>query len=132
VVIFGQVEAQGLLVLAIVLAAAAAAARGALKTRGLSREAKRLQGKIDDFEDREEVGRLRHRDFDAFLAKLNLRRARLGQEPLTREYLEPHRYNLMYSVDAGDVDEAALEALRKRVGKAARQGDEVKPEPPAP
>ena len=131
-VTFGAQEAQGLLVLIVLVAASVTIARGALKTRGLSREVKRLSGKLGDFEEREEIGRLRHRDFDAFLAKLNARRARLGQEPLTREFLAPHQFNLMYSVDAGDVDPAALEALRQRVEKAARTGDEpaAAPSPP--
>lgn len=127
-----MVEAQGLLALIVLVSAAAAIARGALRTRGLARQSKGLQGKVDDFHEREAIGRLRHRDFDAFLAKLNARRARLGQEPLTREYLEPHQYNLMYSVDAGDVDEAALEGLRKRVEKAAKSGSEVTALPPSP
>ena len=132
VVTFGAEEAEGLLVLVVLVAAAALAARGALKTRGLSREAKRLHSKLADFEEREELGRLRHRDFDAFLAKLNDRRVRMGQAPLTREYLAPHQYNLMYSVDSADVDEAALEALRKRVEKPARTGGDVPAEPPSP
>ncbi len=126
-VVFGWVEALGLVSLVVLVAAAAAIARRALDSRGIAREAARVERKLGDFEEREEINRLRHRDFTAFLEKLNARRARLGQPPLTREYLEPHQFNLMYSVDAGDIDESELAKLRTRVGKAAKVGDE----PPA-
>ena len=129
-VVFGAVEALGLVSLVVIVSGAAVSLQGGLKNRGAAAKAARIVEKLDDFEEREEINRLRHRDFPAFLAKLNERRARLGQPPLTREYLEPHQFNLMYSVDAGDIDEAELEKLRKRVGKAAKAGDEV-PEDPA-
>lgn len=121
---FGVQEAAGLLALVILFSGAALAARAALSTRTDSRDARRTLAKLDDFEEREEIGRLRHRDFDAFMARLNSRRARLGQEPLAKAFLEPHRYNLMYSVDAGDVDQAALDKLKKRVGKAVKGGED--------
>jgi cytidylate kinase len=124
VVVFGAVEALGLLSLAVLVVAAAMIARAAFASREVARELGRIDAKLADFEEREEINRLRHRDFSAFLRRLNARRQRLGQEALAREYLEPHRYNLMYSVDAGDVDAAALEKLRKRVGKAVKAGQE--------
>ena len=123
-VTFGPVEAAGLLALSVIAVFAVIAVRQALETRGLSKDAKKIHRKLDDFDEREEIGRLRHRDFDAFLARLNKRRAKLGQEALDREYLLPHQFNLMYSVDAGDVDEAGLAELRKRVGKAVKNGEE--------
>ena len=123
-VVFGQVEANGLMALFILVAGSAAAARAFWKSRGSSTSGDRLAEKLDDFEEREEINRLRHRDFPAFLEKLNARRKRLGQPALTREYLEPHQFNLMYSVDAGDIDEAELEKLRRRVGKAAKAGQD--------
>jgi hypothetical protein len=124
VVTFGAVEALGLMSLFVILAAAAYTAKWALGAGSGGKAARRIANKLDDFEEREEINRLRHRDFAAFLAKLNERRARLGQPALTAEYLEPHQFNLMYSVDASDIDEAELDKLRKRVGKAVKQGDE--------
>jgi hypothetical protein len=123
-VVFGQTEANGLMALFILIVGAAYTARALLRSRGRNQSGTRLAEKLDDFEEREEINRLRHRDFSAFLEKLNGRRKRLGQPALTGEYLEPHRFNLMYSVDAGDVDDAELEKLRRRVGKAAKIGDE--------
>ena len=123
-VVFGQTEANGLMALFILIAGGAYTARALLRSRGSSNSGSRLATKLDDFEEREEINRLRHRDFNAFLEKLNGRRQRLGQSALSREYLEPHQFNLMYSVDAGDVDEAELEKLRRRVGKAAKIGDD--------
>jgi hypothetical protein len=126
-VTFGTVEALGLMSLLVVVTAAAYIAKWALGAGSGGKAARRIAQKLDDFGEREEINRLRHRDFGAFLEKLNARRARLGQPALTREYLEPHQFNLMYSVDAADIDEAELDKLRKRVGKAVKQGDE----PPA-
>lgn len=121
---FGEVEAQGLVALLILIAAAALLVKWALSSRSLAHDGRLISAKLRDFEEREEVNRLRHRDFDGFLERLNERRGRLGQPPLTKAYLEPHRYNLMYSVDAGDIDEAALEKLKKRVEKAVKEGGE--------
>jgi hypothetical protein len=123
-VVFGQQEANGLMALFIMVAGSAAVARALLRSRDRAKSGGRIAAKLDDFEAREEINRLRHRDFPAFLEKLNARRKRLGQPALTREFLEPHQFNLMYSVDAGDVDEAELEKLRRRVGKAAKVGDD--------
>ena len=123
-VVFGLQEALGLLSLVIIVVGGAYAAKAAFVNRGSSTVSARTRGKLQDFEEREEINRLRHRDFAAFLEKLNARRKRLGQPPLAREFLEPHQFNLMYSVDAGDIDEAELDKLRKRVGKAAKAGDE--------
>jgi len=123
-VVFGQQEANGLMALFIMVAGSAAVARALLRSRDRAKSGGRIAAKLDDFEEREEINRLRHRDFPAFLEKLNARRKRLGQPALTREFLEPHQFNLMYSVDAGDVDEAELEKLRRRVGKAAKVGDD--------
>jgi hypothetical protein len=122
-VVFGPAEALGLLSLIVLIAGAALAARASWAGRNSGRAGQRLSSKLDDFNEREEINRLRHRDFNAFLARLNERRHRLDQPPLTREYLEPHQYNLMYSVDAADVDDVELEKLRKRVGKAAKVGE---------
>lgn len=122
-VVFGAVEATGLASLIIAGVGGALAARAAYRNRGAGVGSKRLVAKLDDFEEREEINRLRHRDFGAFLAKLNARREAIGQPPLTREYLEPHQFNLMYSVDAGDIDDVELAKLRKRVGKAVKTGD---------
>jgi hypothetical protein len=130
-VVFGQQEALGLMSLFILIAGSAAAARAVITTRGNSKSGGRLTEKLDDFEEREEINRLRHRDFPAFMVKLNERRKRLGQPALTREYLEPHQFNLMYSVDAGDVDETELDRLRKRVGKAAKVGEDPAPRAPS-
>lgn len=127
VVTFGPLEALGLMSLVVIVAAAAYTVRWALSAGSAGKAGRRTLQKLDDFEEREEINRLRHRDFKAFLEKLNARRARLGQPALTREYLEPHQYNLMYSVDATDIDEGELDKLRKRVGKAAKQGDEAAP-----
>jgi hypothetical protein len=129
-VAFGAEEALGLLSLATLVGGAALAARASIGQRGSRRGTARIEAKLRDFEEREEINRLRHRDFDAFLRALNERRERLGQPPLAREFLLPHQFNLMYSVDAGDIDEAELEKLRRRVGKAARTGEA--PDAPAP
>jgi hypothetical protein len=130
VVTFGATEALGLASLVVLVAGAALAARAALRQRGAGATGTRIAEKLEDFEEREEINRLRHRDFPAFLEKVNERRAALGQAPLTREFLEPHQYNLMYSVDAADIDEAGLAKLRDRVKKSARSG--AAPEPSLP
>jgi len=121
---FGLVEAEGLVALVAVLTAAVVGAKGALDWRGRRREAALVTAHIDDFVEREEINRLRHRDFDAFVEKLNARRARRGDPAIAREALQAQRYNLMYSVEAADIDREELDNLKKRVGTAVKVGDD--------
>ena len=119
---FGLVETEGVLSIIVLVSAAALLVQFALHARGRAADARRTGAKLDDFPEREEIGRLRHRDFDAFMARLNERRARQGQPPLPKEQLAPYQYNLMYSVDAADIDPTELEKLKKRVEKAVKDG----------
>jgi len=61
-----------------------------------------LDAQLLDIEDREEVQRLRHRDFDAFCVRVNEIRARKGQKPVESEFLAKIQYNLMYALDESD------------------------------
>lgn len=121
---FGLVEAEGLVALVAILAAVAVGAKGALTLRARRREAALVTAHLNDFDEREEINRLRHRDFDAFVEKLNARRARRGDPAIAKEALRPQQYNLMYSVEAADIDREELDKLKKRVETAVKVGDD--------
>jgi hypothetical protein len=87
---------------AIALAGAAVVAWAALKGHRDRKRARELEEELADILSREEIQLLRHRDLDAFAAKVNdIRRAK-GQEPVPKEFLEKIRYNLMYALDESD------------------------------
>jgi len=92
--------AVGALIAVIVaLAAIGLAAVRGWKERKLRAE---LEAELLDIEDREEVQRLRHRDLDAFCARVNEIRAKKGQKPVEPEFLAKIQYNLMYALDESD------------------------------
>ena len=66
------------------------------------RDRRRLESELEEILSREEIQLLRHRDFDAFVAKVNEIRARKGQSPVEREFLGKIQYNLMYALDESD------------------------------
>jgi hypothetical protein len=121
---FGLPEAEGLVAIVALLTAAVVGAKGALEWRSRQRETALVTAHLDDFNEREEINRLRHRDFDAFVEKLNARRARRGDPAIAKEALRPHQYNLMYSVEAADIDREELGNLKKRVETAVKEGDD--------
>lgn len=88
-----------LIAIFVALAAIGLAAVRGWRERKLRAE---LEAQLLDIEDREEVQRLRHRDFDAFCARVNEIRARKGQKPVEREFLAKIQYNLMYALDESD------------------------------
>jgi len=88
-----------LIAIFVALAAIGLAAVRGWRERKLSAE---LTAQLMDIEDREEVQRLRHRDFDAFCARVNEIRAKKGQKPVEREFLAKIQYNLMYALDESD------------------------------
>jgi hypothetical protein len=61
-----------------------------------------LEEELADILSREEIQLLRHRDLDAFAARVNEIRRAKGQEPVPKEFLEKIRYNLMYALDESD------------------------------
>lgn len=121
---FGLLEAEGLVALVAILAAAIVGAKGALALRARQKETALVTAHLDDFNEREEINRLRHRDFDAFVEKLNARRIRRGDPAIAKAALKPHQYNLMYSVEAADIDREELDKLKKRVETAVKEGDD--------
>ena len=77
----------------------AKAARGGWRDRKRRVE---LEAELEDMLSREDVQRLRHRDFDAFCARVNEIRAAKGQKPVEKEFLVKIQYNLMYALDESD------------------------------
>ena len=67
-----------------------------------AKDRQRLEKELDDILAREEIQLLRHRDFDAFVAKVNEIRAKKGQTPVERDFLIKIQYNLMYALDESD------------------------------
>jgi len=74
----------------------------AVKGRRDKQRAQELEAELEDILSREEIQLLRHRDLDAFVAKVNEIRRAKGQEPVPKEFLEKIRYNLMYALDESD------------------------------
>jgi biopolymer transport protein ExbB/TolQ len=85
----------GLVAIALVSWAAWKVARDVSRRRALELE-------LEDILNREEMQRLRHRDFEAFCAKVNEIRASKGQGPVEKEFLAKIQYNLMYALDESD------------------------------
>ena len=61
-----------------------------------------LERELMDILGREEIQLLRHRDFDAFVKRVNEIRQRKGQTPVEKEFLQKIQYNLMYALDESD------------------------------
>jgi hypothetical protein len=88
--------------IAVAIAGLAVVAWAAVKGRRDRKRAQELEEELADILSREEIQLLRHRDLDAFSAKVNEIRAAKGQEPVPKEFLEKIRYNLMYALDESD------------------------------
>ena len=93
-----------LAVAAFAVGIAGIAALAMVVYRGLreNKDRQRLESELDEILSREEIQLLRHRDFDAFVAKVNEVRARKGQSAVEREFLIKIQYNLMYALDESD------------------------------
>lgn len=61
-----------------------------------------LQAEVEDMLSREDLQLLRHRDFNAFVRRVNEIRAAKGQAPVEPEFLTKIQYNLMYALDESD------------------------------
>ncbi len=88
--------------MAIAVAGISVVAWALVKGQREKKRAMELEEELEDILTREEVQLLRHRDLDAFAAKVNEIRAAKGQEPVPKEFLEKIRYNLMYALDESD------------------------------
>jgi len=88
--------------MAVVIAGIAVIAWAALKGIREKRQVEELEAELEDIISREEIQLLRHRDLDAFTARVNEIRAEKGQDPVPKEFLEKIRYNLMYALDESD------------------------------
>ena len=91
-----------LAMVAVAIAGIAVVAWASVKGSRERRRARELEEELEDVLSREEIQLLRHRDLDAFAAKVNEIRAAKGQEPVPKEFLEKIRYNLMYALDESD------------------------------
>ena len=89
-------------VVAVALAGIAVVAWAAVKGKKERKRAMELEAELEEILSREEIQLLRHRDLDAFAAKVNEIRRSKGQEPVPKEFLEKIRYNLMYALDESD------------------------------
>lgn len=89
-------------IVAVAIAGLAVIASAALKGRREKQRYEELEAELQDILSREEIQLLRHRDLDAFAARVNEIRAAKGQEPVPKEFLEKIRYNLMYALDESD------------------------------
>ena len=85
----------GLVALALLSWAAWRVAKDMSRRKALERE-------LEDILSREDMQRLRHRDFDAFCAKVNEVRVAKGQAPVEKAFLAKIQYNLMYALDESD------------------------------
>lgn len=72
--------------------------------RGLRERRQRteLEAELEDIVGREEIQVLRHRDFDAFVRKVNEIRASKGLQAVEADRLRAIQYNLMYALDESD------------------------------
>ncbi len=77
-------------------------AKAAVATWRDRKQRRALEAELEDMLSREDVQRLRHRDFDAFCARVNEIRATKGQKPVEKEFLVKIQYNLMYALDESD------------------------------
>jgi len=89
-------------IVAVAIAGLAVIASAALKGHREKQRYEELEAELQDILSREEIQLLRHRDLDAFAARVNQIRAAKGQEPVPKEFLEKIRYNLMYALDESD------------------------------
>jgi hypothetical protein len=89
-------------VIAVAVAGIAVVAWATVKGGRDRKRTRELEEELEDILSREEIQLLRHRDLDAFAAKVNEIRAAKGQEPVPKEFLEKIRYNLMYALDESD------------------------------
>ena len=89
-------------IVAVAVAGLSVVAWAAVKGHRDKKRAQELEAELDDILSREEIQLLRHRDLDAFAAKVNKIRSAKGQEPVPKEFLEKIRYNLMYALDESD------------------------------
>jgi uncharacterized protein HemX len=87
---------------AVAAAGLSVVAWAAVRGRRDKQRARELEAELEDILSREEIQLLRHRDLDAFAAKVNEIRRAKGQEPVPKEFLEKIRYNLMYALDESD------------------------------
>jgi uncharacterized protein HemX len=89
-------------IVAVAVAGIAVIAWAAVKGQRDRKRSQELEDELEDILSREEIQLLRHRDLDAFAAKVNEIRRAKGQEPVPKEFLEKIRYNLMYALDESD------------------------------
>ncbi|UCC93913.1 MAG: hypothetical protein JSW25_04390 [Thermoplasmata archaeon] len=89
-------------ILAVTIAGVSVIAWALLKGYREQQRYEEIEEELEDIISREEIQLLRHRDLDAFAAKVNEIRAAKGQEPVPKEFLEKIRYNLMYALDESD------------------------------
>jgi hypothetical protein len=61
-----------------------------------------LLAELEDILRREDIQRLRHRDFDEFCKRVNKVREDKGQAPVEPKFLQKIQYNLMYALDESD------------------------------
>ena len=89
-------------ILAVAIAGVAVVLWAVVKGQRDRKRTQELEDELEDILGREEIQLLRHRDLDAFAARVNEIRAAKGQEPVPKEFLEKIRYNLMYALDESD------------------------------
>jgi hypothetical protein len=89
-------------IVAVAIGGSAVAISVAMKGLRDKKRVEELEEELQDILSREEIQLLRHRDLDAFVAKVNHIRRTKGQEPVPKEFLEKIRFNLMYALDESD------------------------------
>jgi Tfp pilus assembly protein PilE len=92
----------GLVVLATLIAGLGAIGWSGYKGYVERKRRMALEAEVADILSREEIQLLRHRDFEAFVKRVNEIRAKKGQAPVESEFLAKIQYNLMYALDESD------------------------------